>query len=79
MPLGLWHVCPLHTYPSIQDYCSLIPRPHLGEAVLGLGMRLGTRPGVHNDIHCRVMDIPDCRWSGGFILDTDYSFHISMR
>ena len=27
----------------------------------------------------RVEDVHDCRWSGGFVLDKDHSFHINMR
>ena len=30
-------------------------------------------------VSCRMEDIADCQWSGGFTLDKDYAFHVNMR
>ena len=30
-------------------------------------------------MYCRVLELSDCQWSGGFPMEQDKSFHINMR
>lgn len=34
---------------------------------------------ITSSLHHRVVDIQDSLWSGGFMLDTDSSFHLNIR